>query len=322
MDWKDYKMPTYINGPFMLSVYYHKDTDKLIYVFGDFHMKNKPCRNKQVPDIKDVIKDILRLYPGQIDFFLEIAPKNLHFDPEQKMNPGFIFDVQDEFQNCFHPKQYGLKCEYPNTRFHYIDIRLIDPTRFKRQEYKDAIEYLRCFQILLKLNVGEHNPEILLKLIDMNKNVLELVYHLFLFFKLDKQLHNVPKLYQDTLINVFKKKLRELGRQQDKTQESTLQYSIDFLSIFFDFYLVARTFRKFSDGDTPHNIIVYAGNFHAVNLSDYYEALGCALVAGEISPETRYHILGGMPWDKIRQCLFTGKLQKWFTRPVNLIDQK
>lgn len=329
MNWENYVMPKNISGPVSLSVY--KKEDKMIYMFGDIHINNQGCYRDE-KTIDQVIRDILELYPGRVDFFLETIPEMMRFTRERDPRDSYLRRLVEAFQDCFHPKHFGRNCEFKDRhRFHYIDFRLLDPDLFKVQN--KATDYIRAFQLFLwnsskyfklkrkKTRTEEEekfftSAERLEKIfLENNRDLDKLLPDMLKIFKIQKQLDDVEKNERIIIQNVFYDKIDAFFKyaRVEQTLQGQLQFAIDFLCVIMDIYSVARMFRKFKD-DSPKNILVYTGKYHAVDFQDYFVALGCTPIFGQLTEADRINSRNDIILPNVRQCVKTKGLEKWFTR--------
>jgi hypothetical protein len=124
--------PRYIEGPLNISCHWHKDFQKLIYIFGEYHGNQKDCDKFKPDDLDDSsdlsmsIEDYLKHYFVKpiafTDFLIEMKSnvdgyKKLHSETSR------LERIRKFFQNCVDSTKRRQEERCNLSRMHYFDIR-------------------------------------------------------------------------------------------------------------------------------------------------------------------------------------------------------
>lgn len=132
-DVKDIK-PSQIRGPISLIECTSLTFDKRIYLFGELHGHKPYCiANGSAVDVEDFIDHtITTSAPHVIDVYLEVphAPYGIADSDSYQDSEQYIDRIYRKLQPCLHGHRHGeMKCPYPNTRIHAVDVRsILDPS--------------------------------------------------------------------------------------------------------------------------------------------------------------------------------------------------
>jgi hypothetical protein len=128
------KLKKLINGPLNVIRLVNKKTNKIIYLYGDWHKdveQQSMCDDIFAKDIKDIFVEQFSKFnknKAKLDFFFEINPSEI----TQSNNYSFyklkyIHETVKLFQKSFNFDFKNNKNNesklFPNVRLHYIDIR-------------------------------------------------------------------------------------------------------------------------------------------------------------------------------------------------------
>lgn len=210
------------------------------------------------------------------------------------------------------------KCPYENIRFHSSDIRqendapvieylqtildyvnycvLTDEETLKncKSDYNTIMYYDKYTdREILKKDIRKvlHDTKIIRQFDAIPETYKEVKDYLW------KTYENALQKYIKTLtFDVVSNRLKEIRQKygyrvpEDQThyikrQANAIEKSTDFISILMDLYLSGRLFRNFRDikgkySGTPKNIIIYTGDYHALNYCKMLEKLGFTRVFG------------------------------------------
>lgn len=112
----------YLLGPVSMYELQNENGVK-IYLFGDIHKKLNDCSDKNFITISELIKNTIVSNPDKIiDIFLEA--EYLHKDKKNILDSYlecYLKDVIYDYKNCLQIDK--KECEFPNARFHYVDVR-------------------------------------------------------------------------------------------------------------------------------------------------------------------------------------------------------
>lgn len=121
-----------VQGPFRLTQHYSKKYGKMIYIFGDIHIRTghtcPPTFGKSMP-VGNFIRLTMDANPDKmIDVFLEMKLLSSKRDPTDfEPNPvrlykGYLFgDVRQQWEGCL--SLHKELCAFRNLRMHYADPR-------------------------------------------------------------------------------------------------------------------------------------------------------------------------------------------------------
>jgi hypothetical protein len=317
----------YLFGPVSVTQLYSRYYDKNIYLFGDIHnLPNEKCMEKDgAMAIQNFLYDTIKYSDKYIDFFMEDPYRKIAKPYEEKDFIGsdvFISLIRKKFRLCgATDKDF---CPLPNLRYHYSDVRdelenylevlfVIDKFMYfyekgDDQRIKEAMDEDPRLGISVKNKFGEYTQANLLKFIKnkleelyiyINKPYKDVIDHLLIKSKIDKQFKNVPDKNILSVMKKFKNKIYNLFSNDEwKIFQKTIKYSIDYfpnrkiydseyiniifeevLVPLFDIYVLGRMFRNYSKetgnqySQPAKNIIIFAGCLHTKNIENILLAL-------------------------------------------------
>lgn len=125
--------PKYILGPYTLTKLVSPLYSQILYVFGEYHTfysekitKCKIRKGEQSMRPSTFFKNLAMCTSKPIDFYFETTAKNKMNVPHIMRSGELTMDLDNldrEFDYCITPNPDRAKCEYPSSRFHYIDLR-------------------------------------------------------------------------------------------------------------------------------------------------------------------------------------------------------
>ena len=306
------KMPivSQLSGPMSLTGHISKVYDKIIYVFGEYHGRENECNDEKAVNVNVFIKDLFRTTDVFIDFYHEVSK-----DP--KLSEETHLDlIAKSFNDCLKDKKM---C--PLGRYHYTDMRNLTHDFTFSNEFGYiwfGLQHLRFKVPSSTWTVVNHDTFINLLNRYFNSTETSESYLRYTSKNIDQ-----VKMLSKELDRTYPKGIGKLIRKflfQEEQQNVTRHLphlqtifpqvmhdvmkdewssSLDFLanllvlqnSSVLDVYLLARIFKKFKlNGDnnkpeTPHNIIIYAGNAHAERCRSFFRFLGFEKVASATNVE-------------------------------------
>jgi hypothetical protein len=227
-----------IIGPLTGSIYYSKEFNLLIYMFGDRHEHREKCKTyTNAIKIQDFIEQTINynddgIQKTEIDLFIEAGYIKEH--PRLKGTECPLLDVRNKFQDCLEFSK--TQCKYPNTRFHYVDMRefiqLHGVTNSKILKLQAL--FVVSFYILKLFENTSHkhlNDETFLKYITNIKNILEKNY--------------IPSLNDLTNTDYFKDiskeiiKITKICKQRDNVKNKRI---LSVLDSHYSYYFINNNF--------------------------------------------------------------------------------
>lgn len=305
------KYPENIIGPgYLAKMTRH---DKIIYLFGEYHLPYKEEKCDRESGSLDKSKRMFQFFnylfdttPVPIDFYLETAPTKIVITDKSDID-----SIRYLVEDCVNPNKE--KCQYKCVRIHYVDIRFIDDfpdldidetnTNIKnillqvKEFLKFDTDYLR---ILKKEREKTDCEEIKLYIDSVIKN------HKYIYntYKYEDFKELYESLYDNVKLDVPKEEvkttfecIREIyrlfsifiiqGKNIDRYviinmirfQELVKYLQSDGNWKLVDAYTLARMFRSFKKDKNrisiaPRNIIFYGGLEHARNMTNILESMG------------------------------------------------
>ena len=296
-------MTTKIIGP--ISLYEMKipriSKDKYpkhIYLFGDEHVRNSTCLSRDGEHIVDFISDqILQNQDKIIDVYIEAPFRN-----PLTQNRNYLEDMQREFRDCL----LQNNCiNFPNARFHYVDIR---QGNIESASFKILIEmYFNLLYEFENMEFQNGGDKKLYEILEKYKEIP--VVKEFLkdkdlmeekLMKKEYSKSNIPELIIDhykskikPLLVTLKKSLHFIEISKGKaiaiqSWDKFLSSLIEILSFYVDIYTLLRIFRPFKKVQgkirkkEPQNIIIYMGEEHTRSIIHFLNE-----IKGKIVFETR-----------------------------------
>jgi hypothetical protein len=287
---------------------------KVLYLFSDVHVSvenQTKCPELRSIDFKKYLADTFdSITDKPVDFFFEIHPTSL-VESKKYINPykeKYIWDVTELFKSSFEfdPKvnKISKSTEFPNVRFHYIDVRayiLREANKLLQttQNYISQMRITNQFNIpLLKDALSKYTDDHFLK---VSKQVLDKIMSTYkhdsvkkrlMSNLIDKDLNKLFGRYFKQAIDLIKylesvsDKLNiEYNQLYYQEDTDTYNYGLSFterISIITEietkhsrlsdsFSKIFLTFmdiyflRRFLDKDYVTNGVVYTGGMHTAN---------------------------------------------------------
>ncbi len=281
----------YISGPKNCSLWTSYKYKKNIYIFGEYHGFEQNCseyketKGKYI-EIQEYFKQLFMTTDVFIDFYLEIPSFKKEeynkFDYYMYGDVYFLSRLRKENYKCIEPKTRNNLPECKLTRSHYIDIRTnyIDNELLEFQDFLFfSSPYLNKYKSTIdKLSISKEKLEEYI--IEMYNSIIKDKYRNNKFFKwidnyIKQQIKNEIKKLKFSQI---KKELKDLhiNTQNKKTKLRSFMSRIG--GIIVDSYTLFRVFRDFkTEKDqpiSPHNIIIYAGDYHAYTYRKFLKSIG------------------------------------------------
>lgn len=163
-----------LSGPLSLTVHYSKKYHKKIYIFGEFHMHDFPCVDRNCSygqvvnpktykcisdkgpiantlksegfkleqrqtseDISDYFEELFKNTDVFIDFYVEFPAfqKRGYYLWKKYYSPGTLRTMMDRFAKCIETVERVLEEDCALIRAHYIDIRRTSTINFGTQYF-------------------------------------------------------------------------------------------------------------------------------------------------------------------------------------------
>lgn len=300
----------YLRGP--VSVYHltHPVYPQQYYLFGDTHILESKCplpaTSKNTINFEKWILDHLNNSPVFLDIYLETPYRHHGMFFEVLMDPTktYLGIFHEQFLDCWEMDKD--QCQFPTGRFHYGDIRAF--VNYQSHTGKISVregDYLLHFYDLMNF---------------LNNKKLDLYYTLKkcpIFTKkaydyfLIKHYLGIDRLVSKQMGNIANKDIKKIFlerysqckniyhkiiRQVDVVKVINEARSIDdmksglqlfnlllYMGCGMDFYLLARTFRRFKKRKDEYNLpsynnIIYAGYAHVDKYVQVLLQLGYDLI--------------------------------------------
>jgi len=273
----DFKTKKNIVGPVSYKELSKGDTT--ILLFGDRHVKESVCSNKnfQIYIWEWVSKHVFSNEGKNYDIFVEEEYRTKEYR-NYGVKDCFIKDFGEYFDGCFKRSKNPSECPYPNAKFHYTNIRLLpDWSKWilgiEETMSRNSKKFLRYD------NDGVQMRTIVKKIKALT--LLECIKD----FKIDKQFKEtwLTPDEEKEITSYFMTRLRKpdldvvnkigkSGLPQDKKDEHIHEIlQVNFLILLMDWYTIGRMFRKFYNKKgklepMSKNMIVYEGQTHINNI--------------------------------------------------------
>lgn len=256
----------YLTGPYTFKLMKSNKLNATCLLFGDFHVctKDKFTTNNNsnqmyLPDYLDLL---FKKYPEkQFDLLIELPYMPDTNLATNKMICGVIENIRKKFINCFFNIRDKNVCsqEYPNVRFHVIDIRYWHiPISFpdllllkdrKRINFNDLVHLVQAFRIFSEqyINVKKLNDEQRNNAEFILKNVF---YHLYKFFKYDKR--NAVQQVMTIINNNYK--FKRVQEENLFGYESLIRYITARLKILFHTYDLFKDTKILIESTNVNNL--------------------------------------------------------------------
>jgi hypothetical protein len=261
-----------VAGPTSMRIF--KRREQTIVIFGDVHSPGR-CPDVTARHIAEYIADVIRASQGKIvDVFIEYpffhfwkneAPKPIPFDRQ-----GTLVETAHFFVNKGCLRRRTAECEFNNARIHYGDPRALCADKFYSAKvlppWREYVRYiadaLKCERIAKQW--AHVNP------VDRDK-----------WQEYSRKLMTeLTRLYRDTWDS-----LRRVQDVQGEYRQSVRWIVHEVMEAsethVMDAYAVGRMLRTFEakkgrkhQADEVRNAILYAGDFHAGNISEFLKSAG------------------------------------------------
>jgi hypothetical protein len=296
----------YIGGPFHLTKHINKNTNMIIYIFGERHSDKVDC-----PLNYELIENYLYELIQNTDVFLDLYFEfpgftNNIYSRTNIMAPQRMQDLFLKFYDCIQTlTRTSDKCQL--SRIHYIDTRSSDLLSITSDLlvfshlYRNGIEYLKMY---LKDN---SNKNFIKKIINQipSTNINEYNNFWLVEFtkekKIQKELNKsfykneIIKFIQQKIIdklteldgfNILKNLKRDISKNKFnhnlflRNLEVFSVYVGNYIAVYIDAYSLSRIFKDFkitnnlNQPKRPKNIIIYAEDRHSQNYRDFIESIG------------------------------------------------
>lgn len=265
-----------VEGPVSLIEYYSDKFEKHIYLFGDEHIKKSTCRKNDSITVDDFFKNVIDENSDKmIDVFIEITFVSAKTKPTlttgERFDIGeaYLTDIRKAFRDCLQIDK--TTCQYKNARFHYIDIRTINP----------VLEAMLVIGYTITKAPSEMFKEQVWKIFEWLGDIKETKATILNITKIKRQLDNIKNTelrnrieeYIDNWMNIYAsmqsqvtKYLKTAKIDQNWTL-SVASFFTGFVKFLMDMYTTSRMMRTFSDGSSPKFILYYGGYGHIKNIN-------------------------------------------------------
>ncbi len=291
----------YISGPTNCSLWTSDKYKKNIYIFGEYHGIKENCSEYKETkgnfiEIQKYFKQLFKTTDVFIDFYLEIQSfkqQNRYkyfFDyiPDDAM---FLNRLRKENYKCIDPKIRNKLSECKLIRSHYIDIRYY----YIQNDFFDFYEYIYYNKDKYS-DINNHKN--IIDKISFSRDILEKnIIEIYKNIIKPKYEENIPDSLKgkinDFIINGIKNEIQkfhffllqqELKELQQKNQidPKTLKHFLLVINVLImDAYTLYRIFKNFKVQKTekdqpisPHNIIIYTGDYHAHTYRTFLKSIG------------------------------------------------
>ena len=301
----------YIGGPKTLSLYWNKEYEMTIYIFGEYHTNKGDCykinKNGLHLEVEDFILDLVKNTPAFLDIYLEMPP----FASDIEINNTGMSRIAHKLQK--------LDSVDNLIRLHSIDIRfgksgLDDKTSallknlisiYESPDNKINLDdtSTKILKNLATFDLAEYKNYIVFIILN-NKSVLKEINKSFLRDKILSFFTNniiqdglkYRELFRETIPVLFHDRISFLS-----SLEKILRPLIIINSNIVDIYTISRIFKSFDmtkglrlkkvfQPKIPHNIIIYAGDAHSWRFRNFLDYIGTKKIShtGNDIPE-RYN---------------------------------
>lgn len=338
----------YILGPISLTHLKSNVYSQEFYVFGDYHRYDAVCQHPKTTVIDAFIEETIKANPEKtIDIFLEagMATKDNpgFFENEDKRlsagsGQGYLFsEVKARFAQCLRIDKKA--CEYANTRVHYSDARFMSKafmklvyaslalTQAAEQGKDQAVFASNCRAIRdamseLPFNLGDMDAWLVHTKIQKQIDAIAEPAIVVALKKFIKSRDHVSSEEMSQVVAEIEKAMEE-GATKDRLISIGFKFGDvyrklwDQAATLIEAYLLARSLRTFTAGESPRNNIIYAGDNHCKRIVRFLtRELGFFVVDSVTSPDSS-SVPKPLPTDD-QQCLDI----RTFVRPFFALNSR
>jgi hypothetical protein len=287
-----------INGPY--NVVRLTNEDKVIYIFGETHIKNTSCEYNDNFDSIDIDKLLFKFMKTEkkkeFDIFIETNNNLQHFYKQKYNNPSYLGELRKLYKfNKYidYNNNTIINKNYSNFRFHFFDIRNFLEYRIHEYVYNtnydwynlyelnmlinkfiDFENYLKNFEDILYKNTfiqkllnkyeNEKIKVIINKLFNelVIKNIKNIKERINAFIKNTKKyIEKYKKIYNE--FPVTNSEIKLFRKKITIKMEEILDSFMNIEIVLCDLFLI----RRILDKNYVKNSIVYTGGFHLIDIT-------------------------------------------------------
>jgi len=149
---KDKPTAEFIGGPKTLSIHWHPQYKKIIYIFGEMHANTMDCeefktttKTPSVP-VEDYLYDLMKSTDVFLDIYFEFFFPNFS---DMQGRSDRIYNIFNKFKKCLlYDSRHKKFCRL--ARSHYFDIRTISSNPLNLEESKIDIVWVMSFLRFVK----------------------------------------------------------------------------------------------------------------------------------------------------------------------------
>ena len=282
--------PKLIAGPRSLSLHYNKQYQLTVYTFGERHADTNDCPTTPTfTPIEDFLQRQIATTSAFIDMYVELPTfEGQGIDYIEKTGVfyyGTIGRIAKKLKECLVPHTRANRlCNL--VRLHYIDIRKGEKPTNPLSLLRPCLRNKTCIKLHMDTirKLGHENIDVyrkfLLDQITLNPPLLKELNKSFL---------------KDEILKFGTQQLLQYGMNIRDTLRENIS-SFNYQAIYniiaglngylIDMYTLSRIFKKFNvENDninqptSPHNIIIYTGEFHSGNYRKFLESIGSKEIA-------------------------------------------
>jgi len=235
---------------------------KIIHNFGDVHDKKTKCVYTNGILFQDWLDRFIKEKKQIVDVFFELPPpiKTQTIYDLENIQESYIRDILVFFKPCvtLTLQKSVLKrqdeCNYPNARFHMIDIR--NRLLYKKMSIEESTNTL--YQMLSTKDLMN----------DIKKRIKDLL----------------KNMNDKSVVKFVDKKLKELFEVSINNPDDNFYMKQKRIALFMDLFMLIRICRNYDTGkrkdfeNSPVTLAVcYAGFEHSKSISLLFEELGATV---------------------------------------------
>lgn len=241
-----------------------------IYMFGDVHVDGRSaCPGKETSKqvFHEFVRDTLLANSDKvIDVFFEIDFRLLG-DTTPILETNYLAKTVDYFKKCLRIDK--TNCPFKNTRFHYVDVRRVQPFDTYMDKNWRTIDGFDLFNDLYPV---DKDIEEFLRALKIRKqlNAIENVEHRnFIEFYWKDKIGENRKKFEDVRLEMIEFPTKENVKELDLRMT-------DLLSLYQDFYTVTRLFRSYSISKNGYSsvkakhVIMFLGANHVGRINAFF----------------------------------------------------